>query len=195
MNIYKECEQYFLEKAKNDEYSDRQEVLFFDEHVNFLNQCGKVLDLGCGTGNASKHILAKYIKYVGITHNQLEVDEAKKRGIDVRYGDMHNLSFLKGSMFDGAIMWDSLEHCVAPFIALKEAKKYLTYDGKLLIFMPGRNWINEASHLHVMYPDQMMDILYKAGFYANCIIKHYPKGTISENVDYTGMAVYECITR
>lgn len=196
MNIYKEYQEYFLKKAENDEYSDRQEVLFFKEHVNFLDQCNKVIDLGCGTGNASVLLEGMGIEYLGISHNDAEVQEGKKRGRKMLHADMHDISrLLKGFKYDGAIMWDSLEHCIAPYIALRECYKVLNDNGKLLIFMPGRNWISEASHLHVMYPDQMQDLLYKAGFYSNWISKKYPPGMVADNVDYTGMAVYECVKK
>jgi len=165
-------------------YSDRREVLFFKDHYLYLT--GKVLDIGCGTGNAADF----YNDYTGITLNRQEIDTGVTRGRNIKYMDAENLS-LDTSTFDGFIMWDSLEHFLSPYRALCEARRVLKPNGRGLIFMPGQNWVNCHEHLHVMTVPQMEQLLKRTFFrIASVYEKTYPN---DPDKFCEGMAVYEII--
>ena len=68
-------------------FSDRRgEILFFNEHKDFLAD-RTIIDIGCGTGNMADY----YKHYVGVTSNIEEVENGKKRGRNILFGDAHNL--------------------------------------------------------------------------------------------------------
>jgi ubiquinone/menaquinone biosynthesis C-methylase UbiE len=169
-----------------DDYSNREDVLFMPEYIKKLQpQRGHLLDIGCGTGTSAKLWQGKW---TGITGNLDEVREGTKKGLDILRRDAHNLSGIEDKIFDCFMMWDSLEHFVAPFIALSEAKRVLVNGGQGLIFMPGQNWLSHHNHIHVMTMPQMYQLLNRVGFKVlNAWSLFYP-----DNPDLwcDGMAVY-----
>jgi SAM-dependent methyltransferase len=167
-------------------FSDRRgEILFFKDHFSWLLDTRCVLDIGCGTGNMADW----FRNYIGITSNPQEVEVGKARGRDIRLCDAHDLSGLTDIGIDGFIMWDSLEHFVSPYTALKEIYKILPHGGKGLIFMPGQNWLDCKDHIHVMTVPQMNHLLNKVGFDRVVHEKTYE----DKNIYCEGMAVYELV--
>lgn len=144
---------------KDDHRSDRSHWSFEELHPwEWLEGFVRVVDLGCGTGNMMKLLHEKGHQVKGVTYLESEL------GMEgVVLGDMHDVPFEDGS-FDAFIMWDSLEHCVAPYVALREARRVVRSEGRGIIFMPGEVWTETTYHLHVMNPRQMKAILEKAGW-------------------------------
>jgi len=157
---------------RQDEFSNRSNVLFFDEEIGYLHEEGKTIDIGCGTGNSQPY----FGNWTGLTFNKMEFDSAKQSfpNRDIVYGDAHNISFPNG-IFDNFIFWDSLEHMVSPFIALIEAMRVCKPMAKGLIFMPGQNWLEHHDHIHVMNVPQMEQLFRKVGLRCvKSIRKKYP---------------------
>lgn len=168
-----------------DDFSNRQNVLFFEEAIQWLD-CEKdlVLDLGCGTGNSYNY----FKNWFGVTGNKQEIKCAPAHIQILMYHlDMHDLFQLPDNRFDAFIMWDSLEHCVSPFIALDEAKSKLKEGGKGIIFMPGQNWLNHHDHIHVMTVPQMKQLLKQIGLE---LIRVNEKNYENKNIYCEGMAIY-----
>lgn len=165
----------------NNDFSDRREVLFFKDYYNRIK--GKILDIGCGTGNASEW----YDDYTGITTNPDEVAEGIRRNRNIVLCDAHQLNMVfRPSIFNGFIMWDTLEHFYSPYIALLEAKQVLKEGGKGLIFMPGQNWLTCHDHIHTMTKPQMLHLFNRTNFKVlEANLHNYPDGS-----DGCGMAVY-----
>ncbi len=167
-------------------FSDRRgEILFFKDHKEYLNPCKHIIDIGCGTGNMADYFPQKY---TGITTNPEEVKAGISRGRDIVLCDAHGeklKEIAKGC--DGFIMWDSLEHFTAPYLALKNIFDILPEDGRGLIFMPGQNWLDCRDHIHTMTVPQMMHILNKVNFTSVVHEKKYP----DLHIACEGMAVYE----
>lgn len=170
-----------------DDYSDRPDVLFFEEYICIFDKKADILDIGCGTGRSSNF----FNNWTGITVNKEEFQTGFNAGRDIYLCDAHDLSiFYHQIFFDGIIMWDSLEHFVSPFIALSEALKVTKEGGKLLIFMPGENWIVHHNHIHVMTIQQMIHILTRTGWVIEKVFqKEYPDPRM---VNVSNMAVYIC---
>jgi SAM-dependent methyltransferase len=184
-------EEYMRERV--DDYSDREDVLFFEESVKLLGTgVKKVVDLGCGVGRGAKFF--KSCQWHGLTYNILEAENYKKIGAEhhIHVGDMHESSQIFGlKYFDAFIMWDSLEHCISPYVALKEAYKILRRGGRGLVFMPGENWTECKVHIHVMNARQMCHLFNITGFKVlESIPKKYPAGSNFEDHACEGMAVY-----
>jgi SAM-dependent methyltransferase len=166
------------------EFSDRKgEILFFLDHYKYLS--GKILDIGCGTGNMAEY----YPDYTGISTNPTEVDAGKQRGRNIILCDSHDLLYhFKVNSFDGFIMWDSLEHFYSPLLALHNAEMILKEGGRGLIFMPGQNWLDCKDHIHVMTKPQMLHLINKVG---KLEVTCYPKRYEDPTIYCEGMAVYE----
>lgn len=174
--------------SNRDDYSDRPKILFQEEHIDYLKDCKRIIDLGCGTGQLVKKLKANHNVVYGLTYNTLEVENALTSGL--AYGDMHNIPFPNG-FFDGFVMWDTLEHCQSAYIALCEAKRVLIDGGKGLIFMPGQNWLDCHCHICCYTVPQMKQLFKQSGFrLENVYEKKYPN---MPNVECDGMAVYEVI--
>lgn len=124
----------------------------FAGNLNFVDDCQKVLDIGCGIGS----VVAKLgERGYGVTLNSLEIVRAQDyHGAElakrISVGDMHDLPFEDAS-FDGAIMWDSLEHALAPIVALWEAHRVLVSRGKLLVYIPPQLWIEHPGQAKWMF--------------------------------------------
>jgi ubiquinone/menaquinone biosynthesis C-methylase UbiE len=170
-----------------DDYSDRPDVLFQDEHLPYILNCENIIDLGCGNGRLVKKLNEVYKKNaVGITYNPQEVKNKLHKNIQLM--DMHELDFNDES-FDGFVMWDSLEHCSSAYIALCEARRVLKENGKGLIFMPGQNWLDCHVHICCYTVKQMLQLFKQAKLE---LVNVYEKKYIQDENRYCeGMAIYE----
>jgi len=149
---------------ERDEYSDRPGILYINDYLPWLAGCEKIVDLGCGVGNLVKRLLDQGKQAVGVTYQSREAEAArKKHGIELVVADMHCLPF-KDDSFDGMIMWDSLEHCVSPYIALCEARRVIRPGGRGMIFIPGQDWQDCRYHLIVPTQKQMAHLLKQSGW-------------------------------
>lgn len=134
------------------------------ELMKYLPECKKVLDLGCGDGWSTNQLISMGYNAIGVTINPDEVNNALKTySIDLILADMHDLPFDDKS-FDCVYSRESLEHCVAPHIALCEMNRVLIDGGHTLINVPDQKWINEPSHHIVPSPAQMHEMLFKTKF-------------------------------
>jgi ubiquinone/menaquinone biosynthesis C-methylase UbiE len=177
--------------SSRDDFSDRPSILFQDEHLNYLDDCYNIIDLGCGNGTLVQKLITQGKNAKGLTYNALEVDDAwNKRQLgkdDIYLGDMQNIPF-EDDRFDAFVMWDSLEHCPSAYIALCEAKRVLKDYGKGLIFMPGQNWLDCHCHICCYTVPQMIQLCKQAGLVISSIFeKKYPD---NPNKECEGMAIY-----
>ena len=146
-------------------------------NLDYLEDCEKVIDLGCGTGVVLDYYLnkRKYAGYekrkniYGITINQKEKDIAFQKYGDsvcerIMTGDVHDLYMLKDKEFDGAIMWEILEHTLSPIIALWECNRVLKDNGKLVLMIPNKIYTDFPWHVYTSNYEQTKSLLKKAGF-------------------------------
>jgi ubiquinone/menaquinone biosynthesis C-methylase UbiE len=151
--------------GSKDEYSDRdpETLVGWPENYSYVADCHKIIDIGCGIGNVVEWLQKKGHKSFGITYQRKEYDKAFLLNREYIYhGDMHEMPFFEDKL-DAFIMWDSLEHSIAPLVALGEAKRVTKSGGKGLIFIPGQNWIE--CHYHIIVPTirQMKHLFELAG--------------------------------
>lgn len=168
-----------------DDFSDRKDVLFFEEAIKWLDtEYDRVIDLGCGTGNSSTHFKI----WNGVTGNLAEM-KASPVALKMFHLDMHDLKpLINPYKWDAFIMWDSLEHCVSPFIALDQAKQIIRNGGKGIIFMPGQNWLDHHDHIHCMTVPQMRHLLNRVGLKLISVIE---KKYDNPSQYCEGMAIYK----
>ena len=153
---------YFFEQGSTDPMNLRT-FSSSEGKLEWLDSCNDILDIGAGCGQTVNLLKQKGKNVTGIVCNPKEIVIARQEyNIDLLLADMHDLPFEDNS-FDGIIMWDVLEHSIAPFIALSEAKRVLKMGGRMLIFMPDENWIECSYHYSVLYPKQMQFLCDRLG--------------------------------
>jgi 2-polyprenyl-3-methyl-5-hydroxy-6-metoxy-1,4-benzoquinol methylase len=151
-----------------DEFSNRdpETLVGWPENYNYIADCNKILDIGCGIGNVVEWLKKRGHMAAGITYQEKERDMARdKNRYSVHHCDMHNIVYdgpnpsSLSNEFDAFIMWDSLEHSIAPLVALGEAKRVTRNSGKGMIFIPSQNWIECRYHIIVPTIRQMKHLL------------------------------------
>jgi ubiquinone/menaquinone biosynthesis C-methylase UbiE len=101
-----------------------------------LNKNDNVLEIGCGVGYQIPEIAKRCKNYIGIDFSKESLKSCKKiKNVKLIYADAHKLPF-KENYFDAALIIDVLENLDNPEKALKEAKRVLKYNGKLVISVP-----------------------------------------------------------
>ncbi len=102
-------------------------------------QPGKILDVGCATGNLGQEVIDKKHPeiYEGIEVVPSIAKIAKKYLSKVYVGQAEEwLSKLKTGYYDWVILADSLEHTVDPWSILKEVNRILKEDGHIIVSLP-----------------------------------------------------------
>lgn len=154
--------QYFINQITTDPMNLRT-FSSSEGKTEWLDTCKNILDIGAGCGQTVNMLRKQGKTITGITCNPKEIVIAKQEyDIDLILSDMHDLPFDDNS-FDGIIMWDVLEHSIAPYIALSEAARILQTNGKILLFMPDESWIDCSYHYSVLYPKQIQFLCDRLG--------------------------------
>ena len=92
-----------------------------------------VLDIGCSYGEFVAHFGPGS---VGVTITPDEVEYGTKKGLDIRYGNIEDKSFVLKEKFDVIFANNIFEHLYSPHQFLVDVKKYLKEDGVLLLGVP-----------------------------------------------------------
>jgi len=94
-----------------------------------------ILDVGCGTG-ANLKMLGAYGRAEGVDISQQAVDFCRERGLDsVKLGAIEYLPYENDS-FELVTALDVVEHLDDDDAGLREMRRVLRRDGRLLLFVP-----------------------------------------------------------
>lgn len=92
-----------------------------------------VLDIGCSFGE----FLINFGKNsVGITIAEDEVEYGRKKGLDIRQGNIESDDFILNEKFDVIFSNNLFEHLYSPHNFLCKIKKYLKPNGMLILGVP-----------------------------------------------------------
>ena len=95
----------------------------------------RILDVGCGTG-ANLKMLADYGSAEGVDISSQAVDFCRQRGLDsVKLGAIERLPY-EDSAFDLVTALDVIEHLDDDVAGLREMRRVLRPDGRVLLFVP-----------------------------------------------------------
>ena len=95
----------------------------------------RILDVGCGTG-ANLKMLAGLGRAEGVDISPQAVDFCRERGLDsVKLGAIEELPYENDS-FDVVTALDVVEHLDDDVAGLREMRRVLRRDGRLLLFVP-----------------------------------------------------------
>jgi SAM-dependent methyltransferase len=101
-----------------------------------VGQTGRVLDVGCATGNFLNAFRRRGWEVYGVELNAQAAAYAHERlSLPVFAGDLVDAHFPDG-WFDLVILWDVLEHMHDPKGVLREAARVTRSEGRLVLSLP-----------------------------------------------------------
>lgn len=136
---------------------------------------GRVLDLGCGSGDLIGRMRAFGWQAEGIDADPEAVRAARRKGLEVSAGTLHQEKFPEAS-FEAVVMSHVIEHVHHPLGLLKEVRRILSPAGRLVIATPnshslghrmlGARWpfLDPPRHLQVFTLRALQSIVHAAGF-------------------------------
>lgn len=138
---------------------------------------GRLLDLGCATGNFLNAMRARDgWEVYGVEVNANAAEYARRRfGLNVFTGELADAHF-PDKFFDVVTLWDVLEHLHEPTRTLREIGRILVPGGLLVASMPNldsldarlfsRYWVglDAPRHLYVFTPDTARALFIKTGY-------------------------------
>jgi ubiquinone/menaquinone biosynthesis C-methylase UbiE len=122
---------------------------------NLSKKNGKLLDVGCGTGETMVYVKRNFKDWEvnGVDVSREAVNFAKKRGFtEVFLGKADRLPF-KSNQFDAILLLDVIEHLDNSVSSILEMKRVLKPGGKILITCPALKIIwskHDEGQGHVM---------------------------------------------
>jgi len=101
------------------------------------NPQGKLLDVGCGSGEIAEKLTEMGFSITGADHSQVAIGKMHKKGLDARLVDFDAdglNSFTQ--LYDAVYAGDILEHVFDPINLLKEIYRVLKPNGRLYLSVP-----------------------------------------------------------
>jgi SAM-dependent methyltransferase len=138
---------------------------------------GRLLDVGCATGNYLAEMRKLGWQVAGVELNQAAANYARDRfGMDILSGDLLESNW-PDNYFDAVTLWDVLEHTHYPLASLQEINRILKPGGLLIFSLPevnshdarrfGPAWIGYDTPRHLyLFPGESLALLFAhSGFH------------------------------
>ena len=104
------------------------------------NYFGKALELGCGSGEHSKH-LAFYCKtLIALEYNQGRLTTRSDDKTTFMIGDAQDLSQFSDDEMDLVLSSNLIEHVADPVQCLRECSRVVKQNGLIIHTVPNRTW-------------------------------------------------------
>jgi SAM-dependent methyltransferase len=136
---------------------------------------GKLLDVGCGSGEWMAMMRCLGWNVEGVDFDEKTVQLAREKGLNVHIGSMEDQHFVSGS-FDAITLNHVIEHVPDPISTIAECARLLKPGGRLVMFTPnassfshrlfGQDWrgLEPPRHLHIFSFSAMRSLLRQGGF-------------------------------
>lgn len=108
---------------------------------------GRVLDIGCGSGNLADFYSADYL---GVDVSEVAINYAKElRRKDAKFlaSDIFDLKNLTGEKFDTIVMAEFLEHIEKDEVLFDMLKNLAKPDARLIVSVPNGDRVPDKNHL------------------------------------------------
>jgi 2-polyprenyl-3-methyl-5-hydroxy-6-metoxy-1,4-benzoquinol methylase len=141
-----------------------------------LKETGRILDIGCGTGEFLNIMQQTGWETFGVEKDQAAVDFASSAyKLNIKAGELADAGF-GAKQFDVITMWHVLEHVYFPVVEMERIRNLLKNDGILLIALPNiaspdaqfyrQNWValDAPRHLTHFTKKNMEDLCKRTGF-------------------------------
>lgn len=176
--------EYLIKNYYSPTFLSRIVTLFIQNVPAIPSHCqgGKILDLGCGTGDTL--ILLKKLGWdvYGMDMDENAIATAKKRGLNnLKLGTHNSLDEYQDNYFDAIRLYHVIEHLDNPARCLNLIKRKLKKGGELIMGTPNIEsvvskifkpyWYNLDSprHLFVFSPRTLRMLVEKNGFFVKKI--------------------------
>lgn len=115
--------------------------------INFFHKNELVLDVGCGDGTVGNFLQENLgVKVTGIDISKEAIEKAKKAGLDTRLLSSEAKFPFKDKTFDAVFWGDNVEHLFNPKACLKEIRRVLKKDGRLILSCPNMGYWRYRIH-------------------------------------------------
>jgi SAM-dependent methyltransferase len=171
-----DCHVNFMYNLSSDTYPEAPSAIHNDitartvDHLfsNYPMPHGAlVLDVSCGQGVALQHFAERGCQPVGITLNEIELEECHKQNNTVVQMDQSFLDF-PDATFD--LVWERhvVEHRIFPYFTLSEFSRVLKPGGLLYLEVPGaettyKHELN-VNHYSMLSHTMWLSLLERSGF-------------------------------
>ena len=135
---------------------------------NFSDRRPRILDVGCGTG-ANLMLLSQFGDTEGVDVSPDALEFCRQRGLNnVRLGEAEKLPY-EDARFDLVTALDVVEHIDDDVAGLREFRRVLKPDGRILLFVPTFMFLwgvqDDVSHHRRRYRmPELRRVVEKAGF-------------------------------
>ena len=153
------------------------------DSVTKYKQTGKLLEIGCATGNYLVEMRKNGWDVYGVELQTEAASYARNRfNLDVKTGDLLDVNY-PDHYFDVVTLWDVIEHTYNPLAILKEVRRILKPGGIVVFSQPdvaskgakqfGRTWIGYDSprHLYLFAGNSLHMVLEQSGL--NLLAQEY----------------------
>jgi SAM-dependent methyltransferase len=154
------------------------------EMLDRLASGGRLLDIGCGTGDFLVHAQQAGWEVAGVELSERAAAHARGRGLDVRTGALADQEFHPDS-FDVATVWDVLEHLPQPRLELMAVRCLLKPGGMLVVRVP-----NVRAQIMRMYATKVLGKPGGAHLQADLHLNHFTPRTLTLLLERSGFAVF-----
>lgn len=153
----------------------RQAQLDFTVMYQHAVPGGRLLDVGCGSGELLERMQSLDWRVEGLDFDAKAVQVAQEYGLKVRLGTLEEQYYPEGS-FDAITMSHVIEHVHDPLALLSECRRILKPGGCLVVVTPnlgslghnhfGVDWIalDPPRHLQLFEPQTLRRLAERSGF-------------------------------
>lgn len=153
--------------------------------VEFIQNCDKLLDVGCSDGVLVDFIVNKVKKIYGVDNSKANLAKASRKGVIVKYVnlDRNDIPFPK-HYFDTVTCLDVIEHVLDPHDLLIKIHRVIKKNGILIITTPNIRFTNhiydlvikgrfpltshdsgyDGGHIHFLTYTDTINLIQKTGF-------------------------------
>ncbi len=147
-----------------------------------------ILDVGCNAGFLGKFLLKKQVVSDGIDIHKEALKKAEKYYRNVFLRNLYHPALqLQNKTYDSIVFSDILEHLPRPDLLLKDAKKYLKSDGRVVISLP--NIARFEIRLQLLFGK----FTYRPGILGFDHLRFFTKKTAIDMIHWAGYEVVQTI--